>query len=572
MEVYKRKRNRPTASALRAHTQQIQGETGGSNDDNNPQMEDVVAHENIETPPLQADASHSTDVPEETSFLYGPRILDVIPNFSHHIACRISKGNERESIRMHSHGSKLLEWKIPVTATRFRALIDRSGLSVLASCTFAHCDRWLKSALLERWYLDTNTLHFRFGEMTVTLDDVSSLLHIPIEGHAVVAHRLTTTTTIALLSDALGGSIDEAVSTLEGGTGHTVKLEWLRVQFSGVDDSCSQEQIVSCARAYLLYLLGCTLFVGKSGTRVHAHYLHMFMDIDSVRDYAWGAAALCHLYLQLGDATKDDTRQVAGYLTLLEAWAYEHFPRVRPIRCPSIVRYYEDSPRASRWIDRDIPGGGVDLGRATRLIFDTMSSQEVVWEPYRDARHFHPFHDISFFTGCIPFINVVEPYGPERVLHQFGRVQIIPPIPLSHNSRRESIRRGKRKADVIHVQTWDRWRSHLLDDTLRSVPVGMDGIDCIDGFMEWYVPRTHLYVHPVQFPDAVPLPQPRPWGVANIQAYDRLQQAAQEVYDIGHDVVGRGSGYYMDSGVNDLVDQFERITRILNDTGLLHLV
>jgi len=40
----------------------------------------------------------------------------------------------------------------------------------------------LISAFVERWHRETNSFHLPVGEMTITLDDVSSLLHLPILG------------------------------------------------------------------------------------------------------------------------------------------------------------------------------------------------------------------------------------------------------------------------------------------------------------------------------------------------------------------------------------------------------
>ncbi|KAK9162477.1 hypothetical protein Syun_003379 [Stephania yunnanensis] len=55
--------------------------------------------------------------------------------------------------------------------------------------------------------------------------------------------------------------------------------------------------LVECtARTYLLYLLSCTLFTDKSGSRVYITLLKLLEDLDDVRKYAWGAAALAYLY------------------------------------------------------------------------------------------------------------------------------------------------------------------------------------------------------------------------------------------------------------------------------------
>jgi len=43
-------------------------------------------------------------------------------------------------------------------------------------------DKGLLSGFVERLQRDTNTFHFPVGEMTITLDDVSCILHIPVVG------------------------------------------------------------------------------------------------------------------------------------------------------------------------------------------------------------------------------------------------------------------------------------------------------------------------------------------------------------------------------------------------------
>ena len=46
-------------------------------------------------------------------------------------------------------------------------------------------DHSLLSALADRWRPETHTFHFRWGEMTVTLQDVACLLGLPLAGAAI---------------------------------------------------------------------------------------------------------------------------------------------------------------------------------------------------------------------------------------------------------------------------------------------------------------------------------------------------------------------------------------------------
>ncbi|KAL7227114.1 hypothetical protein ACSBR1_022059 [Camellia fascicularis] len=88
---------------------------------------------------------------------------------------------------------------------------------------------------------------------------------------------------------------------------------------------------------------------------------------------------------------------MAGYMTLLEAWIYEHLVGARPH--PNLD-YKEDHPC-------------------------------VIRDPYHDKRIEHPFSDVAYYNGCLKCMHIVEPYHPDRILRQFGRVQIIPSPPLA---------------------------------------------------------------------------------------------------------------------------------------------
>ena len=74
---------------------------------------------------------------------------------------------------------------------------------------------------------------------------------------------------------------------------------------------------IVAARAYLLHLVGCTLFSNKSATYVHVVHLKAFRDLGESGGYVWGVAALVHMYDQLDEADRTTTQQIGGYLTLL---------------------------------------------------------------------------------------------------------------------------------------------------------------------------------------------------------------------------------------------------------------
>jgi len=81
---------------------------------------------------------------------------------------------------MVSHGRKMSRIGLP--CAQVEALITNSGLLPLCNISYEVIDKGLLSAFVERWKRDKNTFHLPFDEMTISLDDVSCLLHIPIIG------------------------------------------------------------------------------------------------------------------------------------------------------------------------------------------------------------------------------------------------------------------------------------------------------------------------------------------------------------------------------------------------------
>ncbi|BAU02106.1 hypothetical protein VIGAN_11153300 [Vigna angularis var. angularis] len=114
--------------------------------------------------------------------------------------------------------------------------------------------------------------------------------------------------------DLLGVDRAKATTEMTHTRGPKVRLSWLR----DVYQECCDQELWECAtRAYLLHLVGCTIFTNKSGMLIRVSYLLLFRDLAAYGRYAWGAATLAHTYEQLGDASFSDIRQIVGYSTLL---------------------------------------------------------------------------------------------------------------------------------------------------------------------------------------------------------------------------------------------------------------
>ena len=223
----------------------------------------------------------------------------------------------------------------------FGEIVEATGLDRIGEFSYTRTNPNIIQAFIERWHPETNSFHMPFGEMTITLDDVWCLLGLDITRRGVLSQRVEEgmctyiCLNIVVLTTKLNNpysiagrynseevaelmDVEEDMVLIDFGMGQSFKMDWLRSMFepgSAVEDP---EEVARCARVYLLYVFGCSLFSDKSGNRVPASWLEFLRDLGQVRSYAWGAAVLAYLYRQLGSASIYKTRQCGGYMTLLE--------------------------------------------------------------------------------------------------------------------------------------------------------------------------------------------------------------------------------------------------------------
>ena len=88
---------------------------------------------------------------------------------------------ERPELKLSSHRRNMHSLGMPVPA--IEGLVAGTGLSPLIVCLIDTSDRGLLSLFVERWYREASSFHLPVGEVTITLDDVASLLYLPVVGN-----------------------------------------------------------------------------------------------------------------------------------------------------------------------------------------------------------------------------------------------------------------------------------------------------------------------------------------------------------------------------------------------------
>ena len=144
-------------------------------------------------------------------------------------------------------------------------------------------DHALITALVERWRTETHTFHFPIGEATVTLQDVSVLYGLRIDGRAVtgVDSSLATEQWIALCAELLG--VAPTPADLQAGR---VRVRWLAEHFAHLPDHAPDELVQQHTRAYILWLIGGVLLPDKSQNLLKLMYLPLLRDINEIGQYS----------------------------------------------------------------------------------------------------------------------------------------------------------------------------------------------------------------------------------------------------------------------------------------------
>ncbi|KAI5384534.1 hypothetical protein KIW84_071510 [Lathyrus oleraceus] len=220
-----------------------------------------------------------------------------------------------------------------------------------------------------------------FGEMSITLDDVSCLLHLPIRGIFWSPQDVTEEVVVELVVDYLGVSQGEAQSHVHSCRGSYYKLEWLYDLF--VQHRAASSWAYA-TRAYLLMLLDSIIFADKTFTLVEARYLLLY----------------------LGDASMFSCKQLGGYPTLLQCWIHEYFPTVGKRGENWKPSDNCGLPRAMRWSYRQ----GVLKVDDLRPILDELTSVGVIWRPFEDHRAWRQFDEICLYMGCLKWGDIVIGY------------------------------------------------------------------------------------------------------------------------------------------------------------------
>ncbi|KAL9665622.1 hypothetical protein QQ045_021043 [Rhodiola kirilowii] len=385
---------------------------------------------------------------------------------------------------------------------RIRQYVANAGFYPWSIVANVKTDPGLITALVERWRPETHTFHFNGGEATITLQDVALLTGLPIEGRPVTGHAHLTWPPICmrLLGD---------IPTCHKGSPGLAKKVWFKENMSIIPADADEETLKRYARAYILQLLGLTLFSELSGSSVPLHFLPLLDDLDSVRHYSWGSAALAYLYHMMCKASKSGKCQIGGAVLILQFWSWERMRFGRP-KCA--FRYLPlhdadiDPLERGAWTFMKWHGPknfiGVPKGSLLfyRDEFQKMLISDFIWRPY-DEGLYHLLNPICVegrhsWTANVPLIhfNVIEWHHPGRVMRQFGFRQFVPLPPIACSNENHGKNR-KPKVDWgiqyhRYIQMWSDRLQYIVDGEASDSDIASPE------YYSWYSMITRRLIQP----------------------------------------------------------------------------
>ncbi|XP_051193640.1 serine/threonine-protein phosphatase 7 long form homolog isoform X2 [Lolium perenne] len=298
------------------------------------------------------------------------------------------------------------------------------------------------TALVDRWRPETHTFHLRAGEMTPTLQDVSMILGLPIQGEPLCMNTASDRWR-AQMDDLIGMAPPPPADPKER-TPVGAPFAWIRANFGTCPQGANEDTIKTYTRVYLWYMISRTLSPDSGGKLAHWCWLKALTVLE--HPWSWGTAALSYLYRQLDEACRRaGSGGIGGCLLLLSVWSWDHLLVGRPrILNERPWPHYRNNPdREPTWAYlcdnvSEMTSDPKIMYRHYTEELDTLTAEQVDWEPYGTYYHIgagmadlNPkcLEEARFWRMRCPLICMwlVEYHQPHRVMRQFGLYQECPP-------------------------------------------------------------------------------------------------------------------------------------------------
>uniref|UniRef100_A0A8I6Z0A8 Aminotransferase-like plant mobile domain-containing protein n=1 Tax=Hordeum vulgare subsp. vulgare TaxID=112509 RepID=A0A8I6Z0A8_HORVV len=472
-------------------------------------------------------------------------LLNNVYDVEHRAYFMSEKKMELTPLKIRSHGaSSVMHYD-----ERYTLYIEMTGLLPfvrLVSRSTPNLNVAAVTTLIDRWRPETHSFHLRTREMTVTLQDVSMITALPIEGKPL--YMSTDSEGWRQQMEALIGMSPQEPEVEDGGKKDRVPagatFTWIAANFAHCPEDADDEVIQRYARVYMWYVISRTIFADGTGKNAPWMWLKALTVFDN--KFSWGSAALAYLYRQLDDACRRTTKDggVGGCMLLLSVWSWERLPVGRPKSSQWNTWDDHDNPvRQPTWAYKwDLVS---EVASEVNLLYkqytnemDSLTPEQVEWEPYGVGTNFGDAHTFDLNPLCVqerhlwlmrcPLICnwAVEFHLPHRVMRQFGYFQPHPPEWVDTDTQLHRLdRRRQRK-----IKDWQKHHKRYVVMFEQSVQVASSirrtqyRQHCplaFSNYLRWFQASTRVEICPPAYEEDI-LEEPTEYDALAQGRYNKL--------------------------------------------------
>ncbi|XP_047945406.1 serine/threonine-protein phosphatase 7 long form homolog [Salvia hispanica] len=233
-------------------------------------------------------------------------------------------------------------------------------------------------------------------------------------------------------------------------------------------------------------------------------WLNALVDPDEVQNISWGSAALSYLYHYLCGASIDQRKELGGPMVLLQLWAWERMPTLRPSFIGALV-HEPYTPCGAKW------KGTTHIGNAPRFSVEHYRDQislikpgQFLWTPYANCMLPDYCRDVTGCSHCDTYLvcwAYVEAHEAGLVRRQFNQYRKIPQsvdrMLKEADHLEKNNRRGKKGTNWEETRQffigecdmrYERFEATLGGATMyNNIPLSL-------GYMAWYNRITVTYL------------------------------------------------------------------------------
>uniref|UniRef100_A0A2N9H3E6 Aminotransferase-like plant mobile domain-containing protein n=1 Tax=Fagus sylvatica TaxID=28930 RepID=A0A2N9H3E6_FAGSY len=276
---------------------------------------------------------------------------------------------------------------------------------------------------IERFFHHTGTFHLSTCEMAVLPVDWSAILGIRFGGRAPPSEPIDGFEAREIL-----GLADR--DAIEGSRRPSVRIRHLADVLRRDREEPPTELRYRQWAAYLIF----SCFLGNDRSIVPTPIVGMFRDIDTLREYDWGALTYGFYIRGLRRYSRRESISFLGFWQFTVFWAFEHFPTFAPSRLP--LASDPDFPLARRWDSSRIERMTARTLLELRMTVDCIRDADIIFQPYSAALSQRPevFRAVALsrLRLWIRTSRSWELLLGERTVRQLGDEAVVPvdPSPL----------------------------------------------------------------------------------------------------------------------------------------------